>query len=311
MPPGHQEIVGRLSDMNMIKVIICVSLLILAILACNLPSTALPTGVTIEQALTFAVQTIEAQTITAQASISPGAPAEVASATSLADTIPTAQELPLTFTVVFVLTDPPTITFTSPPTVPVVHVSTATHCRTGPGQAYEIVTAADVGIKFEVIGKYTPDNYWIIKLPDGRRCWLWGSYATLEGNISGLPEYIPPPMPLPLVGSIQGVVKGIDIHGKTITFAGTIVKIEPAGLIAYTDKYGNYSVSDVQIGEVTIKFEYPDYAFRTLTNIIVRAGERTQAPMIIGQAVTPGPTPIPPCPVFQFCIPVPTQHTAP
>lgn len=292
MSLDQQEIVGRLSVMNMIKVIICASLLILATLACSLPSTALPTGVTIEQALTFAVQTIEAQTITAQAQILLNQPTATVLINPPIDTISPTFELP------------PTITVTASPAVPIANVSTATNCRTGPGKAYEIIAGADVGIYYEVVGKYTPDNYWIIKLPDGRQCWLWGQYATLEGNVNGLPEYIPP------VGSIQGLV--VDIRsGNEIEDA--MVQIESRGFITYTDKNGNFFFANVPVGEVTITVQSSFYTFPNLS-VIVHAGQTAQARIAGGGfipiPINPSPTPTR-CPLGQSCVSIPTQPTAP
>lgn len=92
----------------------------------------------------------------------------------------------------------PTITLTLPPSVPMVSVSVDTNCRTGPGIVYDRLTGLFVGEKAEVIGKYTSvtPNYWIIR-KGSVTCWLWGRYATVEGNTSNLPEMVPPPSPTP------------------------------------------------------------------------------------------------------------------
>lgn len=95
-------------------------------------------------------------------------------------------------------TSTPTITPTLPPSVPVVSVSLGTNCRTGPGVDYDYITALLVGEKAEVVGKYTSVTppYWIIK-KGSITCWLWGKYATVEGDTSGLPEMAPPPTSTP------------------------------------------------------------------------------------------------------------------
>ena len=92
-----------------------------------------------------------------------------------------------------------TITLTPSPTIPLVSVSTATYCRTGPRTVFDIVFTLDVGIKAELVGKNTALDYWIIRVPGGgsSQCWLWGQYAVTEGNVAGLPEFIPPPTPIP------------------------------------------------------------------------------------------------------------------
>jgi hypothetical protein len=141
--------------------------LALAAIACNFPSNT-PTQTAAEQtstpdlnvALTLAVQTIQAATQQAQAGI-------------------------------------PTNTVPPPATAPTVTVNSDTNCRTGPNVNYDLVMLFKAGMSGEVIGKYTPANYWIIKYPGGggNSCWLWGQYATIVGDTSGLPEMVPPPLP--------------------------------------------------------------------------------------------------------------------
>ncbi|MCJ7432316.1 MAG: hypothetical protein MUO77_02390 [Anaerolineales bacterium] len=92
----------------------------------------------------------------------------------------------------------PTITLTPTPTVPMVRVSEATNCRSGPSKNYDYLGALLVGETAEVVGKNTETNYWIIKNPDSSgTCWLWGYYATVSGNVAPLQEYAIPPTPTP------------------------------------------------------------------------------------------------------------------
>lgn len=93
-------------------------------------------------------------------------------------------------------TQTPTPVATGTPTVPIVSVSSATNCRTGPSIYYDLLFTLQPGMTAEVIGKHTPSGYWIIKYPNGQ-CWLWGQYATVSGNIANLPEYPQPPTPTP------------------------------------------------------------------------------------------------------------------
>jgi hypothetical protein len=95
-------------------------------------------------------------------------------------------------------TDTPTITPTFTPAVPMVTVRVDTNCRTGPGIIYDRVGGLLVGEQAMVVGKFSGGNYWIINNPDSSgTCWLWGEYATVSGNIAGLPEYAAPPTPTP------------------------------------------------------------------------------------------------------------------
>lgn len=96
---------------------------------------------------------------------------------------------------------PPGPANAAPPSgAPTVTVSTATNCRTGPGQAYPSIFGLPVGQTAEVVGKNTSTNYWIIKIPNGSgTCWLWGQYATVTGDASALPTVAIPPTPTPTI----------------------------------------------------------------------------------------------------------------
>jgi uncharacterized protein YgiM (DUF1202 family) len=143
--------------------------LLAAALACNLPGTqATPTPTaTAEEDL--------AATITALA-----VALEDATSTSTAEASET-----------------PTITPTGTQSVPMVSVTTATNCRAGATTDFEILWALLPGDKTEVVGKYTPLNYWLVKMPGGGQCWLWGQYATVEGDVASIPEVQPPATPVP------------------------------------------------------------------------------------------------------------------
>lgn len=75
-----------------------------------------------------------------------------------------------------------------------ITVSTATNCRTGPGQNFSIVYGMPVSQVAEVVGKNTKSGYWIIKIPgkNGQTCWLWGQYAVVNGDTSTLKEVVTP-----------------------------------------------------------------------------------------------------------------------
>ena len=85
---------------------------------------------------------------------------------------------------------------TEEPTTVTVTVSLATNCRTGPDTAYQLLMLVQPGTKFEVVGKYSPKSYWIITMPGGGTCWLWGQYATITGDTNKLPEMAAPALPV-------------------------------------------------------------------------------------------------------------------
>lgn len=78
-----------------------------------------------------------------------------------------------------------------------MRVTRPTHCRAGPGQAYEIVGSMLVGMKVTVIGRDPTSQYFYIPNPYvfTDYCWVWGKYAEFEGNQLLLPVINPPPTP--------------------------------------------------------------------------------------------------------------------
>ena len=156
--------------MNTKRTLLALSVLLVAILACNLPAGP------------AAQQPDLAATITAQALI-----LLQTSNTPASTSTPAFTEVPS-------LT--PTITLTPTPAVPEVSVTAATNCRTGPGTVYDLVYTMQPGQTATLIGKYSSD-YWVISMAGGGHCWLWGQYAVASGNTANLPEYPPPPTPTP------------------------------------------------------------------------------------------------------------------
>jgi hypothetical protein len=62
-----------------------------------------------------------------------------------------------------------------------------------------LLGALRVGQVAEVAARSTVPDYWYISNPDrpGGFCWLWGEFATLEGDPSALPALTPQPSPTP------------------------------------------------------------------------------------------------------------------
>jgi hypothetical protein len=88
---------------------------------------------------------------------------------------------------------------TPPPSPPVVSVSGNTNCRSGNATVYDLVFVLMVGQTAEVVGRDAYGQYWVIRDPShpADTCWLWGHYATVTGDSSGLPIATPPPTPTP------------------------------------------------------------------------------------------------------------------
>lgn len=82
-----------------------------------------------------------------------------------------------------------------------VTVTTATNCRSGPGQNFKIIYGMPVGQVAKVVAKNSYSGYWIIEIPGqaGQTCWLWGQYAVINGDTSTLKEVVTPTSPAPTV----------------------------------------------------------------------------------------------------------------
>jgi hypothetical protein len=130
--------------------------LVLAMLACNLPSsaaTATPTLSLITPSLTQPLPT----------------------------NAPTQTLLPST-------TPPPTATGT--PTVPVAFPKeVGVNCRLGPGVGWVVLSGLSVGTSSQISGKSGDGGWWYIVDPfnSGRKCWVASSVTNTAGNVAGIP----------------------------------------------------------------------------------------------------------------------------
>lgn len=163
------------------KRVLLTGVLLIFILACNLPQPAPPADTV--NASTAAALTVAAVINQPQASPLPSATLSV----PVADT----------FTPLPTLS--PTLVFTSTSSVPIISVSVDTNCRLGPGKVYERVGGLLVDETAEVIAKDPTGEYYYIRDPESPTgfCWVWGYYATVIGNTSIIPVFTPPPSPTP------------------------------------------------------------------------------------------------------------------
>jgi uncharacterized protein YgiM (DUF1202 family) len=97
-----------------------------------------------------------------------------------------------------------------------VLVSVDTNCRSGPGAGYSYLGALLVGEVAEVVGRNQESTYWIINNPDqpGGTCWLWGQYASVSGNIYGLPVYSAPGWTTPVPSGVR-VTVSVDTNCRS------------------------------------------------------------------------------------------------
>lgn len=151
-----------------------------------------------------------------------------------------------------------TVTRTPTYSVPMLTVREQTNCRTGPGQDYEVIFTYLSGKKLEIVGRYDPDNYWLVKSaesPTGS-CWLWGEYVEVTGSYWAVSSVTPPPTSTkapPQAPSIQewnfscsgGTMtftvswtdRGIDETGYRVYRNGEAVAELPANSTSYVDTF--------------------------------------------------------------------------
>ena len=178
--------------------------LIFAILACNTP-LANPTP----EESAPEIQTAAAQTL--QVILTPSIP----TSTQLS---PIANTPLATATKVAVLTQTPTYS------VPMLTVREQTNCRAGPGQDYEILFTYLPGKELEIVGRYDPDNYWLVKAvesPTGT-CWLWGEFVEVTGSYGEVPSVTPPATVTSAPPQAPSIVEWeFSCTGGTMTFIVT------------------------------------------------------------------------------------------
>jgi len=176
-------------------------LLILILLSgCNFPTAGEPTEVDEGAIRTSVAETLAAQIgeVTTEPPVEPP-PLQDTEAPPPEPEEPTWTEpVPPTETPTFTPSLEPSITPSQTSSVPRVSVSLDTNCRKGPGLGYDQIGVLLVGESAVIVAQDETGNYWIIENPDkAGTCWLWAQYATVSGNVSGLPLLTPPPSPTP------------------------------------------------------------------------------------------------------------------
>lgn len=186
--------------MNRIKLSIPALILVAAILACNGPATAEPLSVDDQAA------TIIAATLQAQASNGSDVPmTATASITALATSTPAGAA---------------TTTITPTYSVPMLKVLEQTNCREGPGQNYEVLFTYLANKKLEIVGRFDPNNFWLVKSaesPTGT-CWLWGEYVEVTGSYWVVPSVTPPATKTLIPPQAPAPVWNFTCSGGTMTF---------------------------------------------------------------------------------------------
>ena len=114
----------------------------------------------------------------------------------------------------------PIPTETQTPTLPppVVSVSSTTNCRAGPGTAYKLITSILAGQVAEVAAKSEVEGYWYVVSPTNpdEYCWLWGEYASVQGDTTALTIVTPEPSPTPQFGFTTYLYGFYECGGKYV-----------------------------------------------------------------------------------------------
>jgi hypothetical protein len=153
-------------------------LLLLAALACTLPVEQVPPPDEIQTAAALTLQAMLTPSVT------PPSSPPVSTATASPDATPTPSA-----------DDSSTATITPTYSAPTLRVLEATNCRAGPGEEYEIVFTYLDGKELEIVGRYDPGNFWLVKTDDSTTdtCWLWGQYVEVSGSYWTVASVTPPP----------------------------------------------------------------------------------------------------------------------
>ncbi len=100
-------------------------------------------------------------------------------------------------------------------------VSEQTNCRAGPGQDYDVIFTYLAGKKLEIVGRYDPGNFWLVKSPESPTgtCWLWGQYVEVTGSYLAVPSVTPPPTSTSAPPQAPSILEwNFSCSGGTMTF---------------------------------------------------------------------------------------------
>ena len=188
------------------------TILILSILACNWPLEQVAPPNDVQTAAALTLQAILTPSFTSMASTPTNAVTSSPRATSTSSSAGS-----------------PTTTITPTFSVPMLTVTESTNCRTGPGEEYEIVFTYLTGKQLEIVGRYDPGNFWLVKSnesPNGT-CWLWGEFVEVTGSYWAVPSVTPPPTATSAPPRGPGIDKWeFSCSGGALTF--TVIWVDNA-----------------------------------------------------------------------------------
>jgi hypothetical protein len=98
---------------------------------------------------------------------------------------------------------------------PTISVSLDTNCRLGPSTDYDVISRLAVGQYTTIHGRLADNSWWYVADPRraGQYCWLWGQYATVQGDIASIPLVAPPPTPTYVATGVEFLAAFSNVHG--------------------------------------------------------------------------------------------------
>jgi hypothetical protein len=184
-----------------LKISLPAFMLVAAILACNTPVEQVPPPDEIQTGAALTLQVIFTSSVTSTPQVTNTIAPQVTQTSLTAGS--------------------PTVSITPTYSVPMLTVQDTTNCRTGPGEAYEVVFTYLSGKELEIVGRYDPGNFWLVKSnesPNGT-CWLWGQYVEVVGSYWTVASVTPPPTATSAPPRAPGIVKWeFSCSGGTLTF---------------------------------------------------------------------------------------------
>ncbi len=162
---------------NYFRVASAGSIILMAMMACNLP---------------FAAADVQPTSTVTEPAVTSTEPAVTSTPTQTK--LPTETSTPAV-TATITLTSKPSLTPTVE--VPVGKVVKETNCRIGPSGAYDLVVTFQAGAKVEIVARDLGAGYVYVKNLDNPKqsCWMLENNLTISGDITPLPAYTPLPSP--------------------------------------------------------------------------------------------------------------------
>jgi len=102
----------------------------------------------------------------------------------------------------------PTLTFTPTSVPPSLSASGTVACLSGPGEPYGLVVDLQPGEQAEIVGQ--SNGFWVVRTSAGLECWAADQDVMTEGEVAGLPNIEPPPVPTPSAPTAPINLQAID-----------------------------------------------------------------------------------------------------